>query len=199
MSNAIFPQLPGLKLELSKTPTWSTKTVQSVGGREVRAGFFSYPTIKYELTYEILRTYTAVSELHTIMGFFNSRRGRFDSFLFDDKTDNTAVDQAFGIVVAGSYSYQLMRVQGGSAAPVGAINSTPVLKANGVTISAATYSIDDNAVVTFSTLPTVGASLTWSGTYYARVVFLQDALEFDRFTHQLWAAKKIQFQTDRVV
>ena len=199
MSNAVFPQLPGLKLELSKTPQWSTSAKTAVSGREVRASYWSYPTIRYELSYEVLRTYTTLSELEQIQGFFNARRGSFESFLYSDAQDKTVVDQVFGIVQAGVMSYQLVRNQGGHVAPVGCIDGAPVLKANGVVISAANYSINDDALVTFTVLPTAGATLTWSGNYFARVRFVQDMMEFDRFTHMLWAAKKVQFQTDKAI
>lgn len=199
MSNAVFPKLPGLKLDLSKTAQWDTTKKTAVSGREVRAGYWSYPTIVYRLTYEVLRTYTALSELEQIQGFFNARRGSFESFLYSDAQDKTVVDQVFGIVQAGVMSYQLVRSQGGHVAPVGCIDGAPALKANGVIISAANYTINNDALVTFSVLPAVNATLTWSGNYFARVRFTQDMLEFDKFTHMLWAAKKIQFQTDKAI
>lgn len=199
MSNAVFPILPGLKLELSKTPTWSTRAKQSLSGREVRASYWSYPTIKYELSYEVLRTYTATSELAEIIGFFNARKGSFDSFLYNDPQDNAVVDQGLGLVQAGVLSYQLVRNQGGHVAPVGCTNGASVIKANDTVVSAATYSINDAATLTFTTLPAVNATLTWTGSYYARVKFSQDAMEFDRFTALLWGAKKIQFQTDKAI
>lgn len=199
MSNAVFPQLPGLDLALSKSPQWDTSIKTAVSGREVRASYWSYPTIRYELSYQVLRTYTALSELEQIQGFFNARRGSFESFLYSDAQDKTVTDQVFGIVQAGVMSYQLVRNQGGHIAPVGAVDGAPVLKANGVVISAANYTINDDALVTFTSLPSVSASLTWSGDYFARVRFVQDMMEFDRFTHMLWGAKKVQFQTDKAI
>ena len=199
MSNAVFPVLPGLKMELSKTPTWFTRVKQSLSGREVRASYWSHPTIKYELSYEVLRTYTATSELEQIQGFFNARRGSFDSFLYSDPQDNAVIDQQFGLVQAGVMSYQLVRSQGGHTAKVGRVNGAPVIKANGVTVNPANYTIDDDALLTFTALPAVNAALTWTGSYYARVRFSQDMMDFDRFTALLWGAKKIQFQTDKVI
>jgi uncharacterized protein (TIGR02217 family) len=191
MSNAVFPALPGLKLELTKTPQWSTKARSSVNGREIRQSFFSVPIWKINLSYEVLRTYTLASELAQIVGFFNARRGSFDSFLYNDSGDNTTTDQIFGYVAAGQMAYQLVRDMGGFLEPVGAAQGVPVLKADGVVINPLHYSIDDNALVTFTTLPAVDSELTWSGQFYYRVRFVDDAMEFTRFNKQLWQAKKI--------
>jgi hypothetical protein len=49
--------------------------------------------------------------------------------------------------------------------------------------------------VTFVIAPASSAALTWSGTYYWRVRFLQDSSEFTNFMQQLYSAKKISFKT----
>lgn len=198
MSNAVFPLLPGLKLEHSKTPQWATKARSAMNGREVRQSFYSSPIWKFDISYEVLRTYTLVSELAQIVGFFNNRRGSFDSFLFNDRDKNTVIDQAFGNVIAGFLSYQLIHSGDGFPEPIGAAQGAAVLKANGVTISPANYSIDENGRVTFTNPPVAGAALTWSGQFYYRVRFVDDAMEFAKFNKQLWQAKKINLISVKV-
>ena len=198
MSNAVFPLLPGLKQELTKTPQWATKSRSAMSGREVRQSFYSAPLWKINLSYEVLRTYTLVSELAEIVGFFNARRGSFDSFLFNDRDKNTVTDQAFGSVLAGFSSYQLIHSGDDFPEPIGAVQGNPVLKANGVTISPATYSINENGRVTFTSPPATGAALTWTGQFYYRVRFVDDAMEFAKFNKQLWQAKKINLISVKV-
>jgi len=49
--------------------------------------------------------------------------------------------------------------------------------------------------VQFSTPPANGALLTWSGSYYMRVRFADDKMDFERFLHQLWSAGKIELRS----
>jgi len=197
MSNAVFPALPGLKLEMSKTPIWSTRVKTATNGREVRSQFYSSPIWRFVLSYEVLRITTAVNELNQIIGFFNARQGSYDTFLYSDLHDNAVANQTFATVVAGQYAYPLVRTLGGFVEPVGAVNGLPTIKANGTVVPSANYTISDNAVLTFNAgqLPTVGAVLTWSGSFYYRCRFVQDSLEFSKFTRDLWGAKKIEFQS----
>lgn len=195
MSNAVFPALPGLKLELTKTPKWSTKVRSSVNGREIRQSYYSFPLWTFHLSYEVLRTYTLVSELAEIIGFFNSRKGSFDSFLYNDKDKNTVTNQTFGVVVAGTNFYQLLQNTNGFLEPIGAVQGVPVLKADGVVINPIFYTVDDNALVTFTSLPPVGSLLSWSGQFYYRVRFAEDSMEFVKFNKQLWQAKKINLMS----
>lgn len=199
MSEAIFPQhLPGLKWGTVKTPMWSTGIQKAASGREMRADFYSHPLYKISLSYEVLRS-NALAELQTMVGFFNARRGSFESFLYLDPEDNAVQDQNFGTVVAGQNRYQLVRTLGGYAEPVYAPQlavhgaAPPVIRAAGVVQSGATVGAD--GVVTFTTLPPVGAALTWSGGFFWRCRFLQDTVDFERFLHQLWSLRKIELRT----
>src|SRR5881392_838119 len=110
MSNAIFPTLPGLMWGVLKTPTWVTAIQTSVSGKEVRTAYRDRPIWKFALSYEFLRSVPAYGELQTLMAFFNSRKGSFDSFLFMDADDNTATAQSFGIGNGVKTSFPLMHV-----------------------------------------------------------------------------------------
>ena len=46
MSDVLFPELPGLEWDLTKTPTFNTKIMTSVNGREGRGTYQGVP--KYE-------------------------------------------------------------------------------------------------------------------------------------------------------
>lgn len=199
MTAAIFPSMPGLKWGSVKTPMWSTGIQKAASGRELRASFYSYPRYKLSLSYEVLRS-NALAELQNMVGFFNARRGSFESFLYLDPEDNAVVNQGFGVGVAGQTQFQLVRSYGGYVEPVLAPQlvvhgmTGPSIMVNGV-VQTTGYTVGEDGLVTFSSAPAAGALLSWSGIYYWRCRFLQDSADFERFLYQLWALKKIELIT----
>ncbi len=119
MSNALYPSLPGLTFECTRTvlapPVQKRKTPSR---REYRARDATVPLYAYSLKYEFLRASSAAQDLQTLVGFYNSMGGSFDTFLFLDPDDNTATDSAFGIGDGSTLSWQLLRTFGGFAEPV---------------------------------------------------------------------------------
>jgi uncharacterized protein (TIGR02217 family) len=198
MGNAVFPTLPGLKIEVSRTPTWNTTVKKAVAGNEFRFANQLYPIYEFELSVEFLRDFrSSVDELRTLEGFFNARAGSFDSFLWTDPDDNAVTLQSFGTGDGSTTAFQLVRNFGAAAAPVWALNGTPsIFRAGSLVTSGIT--IGPTGVVTFTTAPTAGQSLTWTGSYYKRVRFRRDALELEKFMRELWEAKRIEFvETNR--
>lgn len=191
--------MPGIKWGSTKTPIWSTKVQKSVSGRELRAGYFSYPLWKFSLSYEVLRA-GAFSELQQLVGFFNARQGSFDSFLYQDPEDHVVANQAFGIANPSQSQYQLVRDLGGFVEPVIAPHFSgsgkPIISVGSVVkTEAVDYTISSTGLVTFLTNLTGGQPLTWTGEFYYRCRFLQDSADFERMLHQLWVLKKIEFQS----
>jgi uncharacterized protein (TIGR02217 family) len=199
MTAAIFPAMPGLKWGTVKSPMWSTGIQKAASGRELRAAFYSFPRYKISLGYEVLRS-GALAELQAMVGFFNARKGSFESFLYLDPEDNAVVDQSFGVGAAGQTQFQLVRTYGGYVEPVLAPQlvahggTAPVVKVNGV-VQTTGVDVAADGLVTFATAPAAGAALSWSGIYYWRCRFMQDSADFDRFLYQLWALKKIELIT----
>lgn len=193
MSNAIFPALPGLAWDVVKTPRWNTKVQSSVGGKEVRARFFAAPIWRWQLSYEVLRQASAFQELQTLVGFFNQRQGRFDSFLYSDPTDNSVTAEQFGTGNGSQVTFQLVRNYGGFVESVVNVNVFATLYVNGVAKTyGPDYTVDNSTgLVTFAVAPASGAVLTWTGTYYWRVRFDQDTADFQNFLNQLWTLKQL--------
>lgn len=199
MSDAVLPKFPGLKWGTVKTAMWSTKVQKSASGRELRASYYSYPDWKISLGYEVLRS-GALAELQTMVGFFNARKGSYDSFLYEDPEDYAATNQQFGVTAAGKTQYQLLRSLGGFMEPATAPKLTgavipAIYKAGVLQTLGVDYTLSNAGVVTFLTAPAAGQQLTWSGEFYLRVRFLQDSADFERFLYQLWALKKIELKT----
>lgn len=196
MSNAIFPTFVGLKWGVSKTPKWATSIQRSVSQRMLTGSFSSSPIWKFKLSYEFLRHGVAYQELQSLIGFFNNRRGAFDSFLYLDPNENTVTDQ---VVIASTESgrtrYKLVKTYGGFTEGIGAVNGTPTIKLNGSAISAALYTIDENGYINFLVAPTAGQILSWTGGYYYRVHFDKDEQEVDEFMKDLWEAKTVTLES----
>src|SRR4051812_38528020 len=100
MSTAAFPTLAGLGWDVIRTPLWQNITQQAVSGKETRVALWSYPRHQWELTFDVLRQGTvhgtAYTEFAQLFGFFNARRGSFDSFLYQDADDNAVTGQGIG-------------------------------------------------------------------------------------------------------
>ncbi|WP_315399083.1 DUF2460 domain-containing protein [Neisseria sicca] len=194
MGNAIFPTFPGLKWGRKKTAVWSTGTQKSASGRELRTAYYTYPQWRFSLSFEVLRTKASVNELEQLAGFFNARKGSFESFLYEDPTDNAVTDQLIGNTVQGVTRYQLVRSMGGFIEPVLAVKERPAVKVGGVALTyGRDYSVTDKGVLVFNTPQTPGRPITWTGGFYFRVRFTSDTVDFENVLGSLWAAQKIEF------
>lgn len=195
MSNEIFPALPGLTWDRVKTPSFSTSISKAASGREIRVAYMASPMYTFKLVHEFLRDKmttqnptTPYNEFRLLAGFFNARQGSFDSFLFDDNTDNSATAQQFGTGDGTTTSFQLGRIVGGGTGgllePVMNINGTPTIYKAGVATTA--FTLGSTGVVTFSSAPASGVALSWTGGYYFRVRFETDSTDFAALMLDLW-------------
>lgn len=202
MSQAVFPVLAGLAWNVMKTPQWQTRVQTATSGAEIRAAYMTSPIWKWTLTFDVLRADAANLELQNLVGFYNARRGRFDSFLYTDPTDNAVSGQQFGTGDGTTKAFQLNRDYGAGGFTANEnvydLNGAPAISVAGVLKTVTTdYTVSSSGLVTFVTAPANGAALTWSGNYYWRVRFDADAQGFNNFASQLWEAKSVSFVTAR--
>lgn len=194
MGNAVFPEFPGLKWGRKKTAVWSTGTQKSASGREFRTAYYTYPQWRFSLSFEVLRTKASVNELEKLAGFFNARKGSFESFLYEDPADNAVTDQPVGNTVQGVARYQLVRSMGGFIEPVSVVKERPAVKVGGTALAyGRDYTVTDKGVLVFNTPQPPGRPITWTGGFYFRVRFTSDTVDFENVLGSLWAAKKIEF------
>ena len=208
MSNLIFPTLPGLKWDQVKTPIFSTRNQLVTSGKSVRTAFYQYPLYQYDLSYEILRDYTvnSVNELQTLMGFYLSRQGGFDSFLYKDPSDNLIASQGIGIGDGNTKSFQLIRTYGGYTEPVNDIiqqvAGVPVLNIylDGVKQNSGyTVTYFASGLLTFTSAPGNGVVISADFSYYRRVCFDEFGASkgssnsdgFSEFMYNLWECKRV--------
>jgi hypothetical protein len=111
MSNAVFSaKVRGLDFSLVKTPEFSTIVQEAPSRYTTRILQSQNPIWHYSLVYNYLRddpsniasglTYT---DLKTLMGFYLSRQGQFDDFLFSDPDDKSVSNQTLSVVTDGSF------------------------------------------------------------------------------------------------
>jgi len=87
VSNLVFPTFPGLDVSVKRTPIFETSVQKSRSGKELRASWSATPRYVYKLKFNVLRSVAALQEVQTLMTFFETHRGRWDSFLFNDPYD----------------------------------------------------------------------------------------------------------------
>lgn len=200
MSNAVLPSFPGKTPEVTRRPEWSTTSKTSVSGREFPTANWSYPRYFYKLSYEFLRQGQGMGLSHTeladLAGFFNARQGSFDSFLFTDPNDNSVTVQVIGNGTGALLQFQLVRTFGGFVEPVFDVNGPAQIFVNGVLQTLTThYTLSASGLVTFVTAPGDGLAVTWSGSYFRRVRFVQDVADFQKFMSNLWNLKTLEFRS----
>jgi uncharacterized protein (TIGR02217 family) len=213
-----FPAFAGQDIQVKKTPKFNTIRFEHVSGREVRSQPWANPVWEFELIFNGLSGVTGGNyaglgsqSLQSLMGFFLSAGGMAQSFLFYDPTDYAVSAQAFGTGTGAQTAFQLVRTLGTfnewitqpvlstttlNFANFGITATAPVITSNGTTVASSAYSIS-NGVVTFTTAPASGAALAWSGYYAFLCRFDDDALDFEQFLTNLWAAKQVKFRSLR--
>ena len=80
-------QLPGLEYPVKRSPMWSTLKQDAVDGARTRLQLWAAPLYKYELSYSALRSGSGLTELQTLLGFYNSVGGPAGVFGFFDEND----------------------------------------------------------------------------------------------------------------
>jgi uncharacterized protein (TIGR02217 family) len=194
MSNAVYPTLPGVTLEVAKTPEFSTQIQRSVNLSELRASFSEQPVYTFKLQYEVLREGTvhgtAYTELRSLMGFFLARYGSWDSFLFTDPDDYGVTTESLGTGDGATTEFQLTRTFGAFTEDVANVNTIASISVSNTPTSSYTISA---GLVTFNSPPASNAPITWSGSYYYRCRFTNDMQEFDKIMQRLFSAGDVEF------
>jgi uncharacterized protein (TIGR02217 family) len=194
MSNAVYPALPGLTFDTGRNPKFNTRIHQAVSGRESRAAFMQYPLWEFTLAYDFIRDNATDAELESLLGFFLSRNGSFDSFLFDCPEDNAVTNETFGTGDGTTEAFQLYKTYGGFSEDVHNPKSAPSIYVDGVLKTVTTdYAISSTGLVTFVSAPANLKTLSWTGGFYYRCRFAQDITEFNQFMSDLYELGQIRF------
>lgn len=206
MSDVIFPLLPGLMWNLTKTPMFNTRVMTSVNGQELRASFTAVPKYAISLGFEFLRQRGGKKELEQLESFFYERRGAFDSFLLAMPDDNQFNCSFVGDGV--TTTYQVYKKLFNSVVPLGNTLPFSVLidvsmwkqasstlmwgTASNLMWPSSNMSLNSKGILILATPLEAGKTLTVTGTYYYRCRFKDDEQQYTNFMANLWEAKKIE-------
>lgn len=207
MSDVLFPELPGLEWELTKTPIFNTKIMTSVNGRELRASYQSVPKYNISMSFAFLRENKGRTELQQLESFFLARRGAFDSFLYKMPEDN-AFECAF-VGDGTTTTYALHKQMHEMPIPVS--HTMPTTEPanpdmwnqtesknmwDGNTAkqmwNQTTAGITADGQLILSEPLAEGQRISITGTYYYRCRFKEDEQQYANFMHQLWKAQKVE-------
>lgn len=196
MSTQVLPTLPGVAWPVDRAPAWDTTVQINVSGKETRIANQTYPRWTWELNYDILRSATAYTEFQQLVGFFNSRQGQFDSFLYIDADDNAVTAQTIGTGDGATKTFQLVRAFGGFVEPVLAPHTVSHVYDNGVDgggWSVSNWGTSTPGIITYVSAPANGHAITADFSYYWPVRMNMDSTAFSLFMSQMYAVKKLSF------
>lgn len=193
MSNAIFPDLAGIRADRSRAPTFKTDILTAVSGREFRASRMANPIYRFSIGVEFLRESRGRAELRQLEGFYMARRGAYESWLYRCEHDHTAVDQLFAYGDGQRTQFQLARSYGEFLEPVQNIEQVTAIRRGELVLPPSAYTITSTGMVILAQAPASGVPLRWSGSYFFRCRFKSDELAFDRLVQGLHRASKVEF------
>lgn len=215
MSDAIFPSnLPGLKWGSPRAVSFKTSIYEALSGAERRIRHRPAPKHQIELSYEVLREQGGMTDLQTLRGFFMSREGSFDSFLFHDPYDGQVTNLQFGTGDGVTTQFQLVRKVGTRLEVVHNPEATlavgrewfPSIGDDALfwpqlsdlwpsddeyTSPDGGWSLLPNGLIQFATAPPVGKRLLWTGRYYYRARFADDTFTATEFMQRLFSNSKL--------
>lgn len=216
MTLPVFPSLPGLTLTVLKTPGFSTLIEEAPNGYETPLQQMSNPIWRFQLIFDFLHDFfwgdfTTVSELRTLMGFFNQNYGQAAPFLFTDPDDNyvgpALVSSAPNVPLAqlqvvndgaGNYYSPIQRTLNGVVfEDVTDLNGAIAVYADGTLATAGTGDGEYEVLGPGLALPgfsCMGLYLKWGSEpaapvtaqfhFYFRVRFETDSQDFEKFLNE---------------
>lgn len=199
MTYPVFPTMPGQAIGITRSPIWRTSVQSALSGKEVRLAYMSYPLYQWSVDFAALRSYGGQTELAQVIGFINSLQGMAGLFVFTDTEDNSVTNQTFAVASGSQSAFQLTRTYGGYSEPV-QTNITAAIYANGTLVTqgsgAGQCTVNPaTGVVTFTTAPAAGTTLTWSGSFSYLCRLLQDSNKFTQEFINAWSLSGFAFQS----
>ena len=183
----VLPIFPGQKVDgVEMTPVWNTKVKTSASGRRRATQYYSIPIWDYKIDLEVLRHRLNNDEVAGLFECFNTCQGQQGAFLYYDSNFNAVQAEFIATADGVETSYQLSRSINTWTEPIYAPFGVS-LYGDGTLISPSLYTVGDLGVVTFMSAPTMGAALTWSGSYFMLCAFTADRLPIKQIQPGLWS------------
>lgn len=203
--------LPGLAWSKVRRPKHSVSVQAHQSGGEVRMSYWSEPLWEWDLTYEVLRdgfrAGRAWDELKQIEGLFLASTGSLSGFGFHDDDDHSATRTLVGSSDGTTTTFTLKRPRGTAVAAgteaIGVLDLSQPFNLYFQTLSGAIdpndpvygYTLDTstpkNQKLVFNAAPPNGHTFVCDMSWFYYVRFQADSVDLEKFTHQLWALKKV--------
>lgn len=199
MSLPVFPQLPGQGWSVHKRPTFSTRTVAHVSGREIRVPLYSQALYEFELTFDALTANTAwpglgANSLQSLMGLYLQCQGQYGTFLYTDPSDKEAMGQTIGVGDGSTSVFTFQRSLGGVVEIVSYVTDVANISVNGLALQGG-WSLTEPNKVTFASPPVAGAPIVTDFSFAYECRFLDDQNDFENFMDGLWTVASLKFRS----
>ena len=199
MTLPVFPNLPGQSFA-RKAPVSATNVALHDSGRETRTSIYG-GLYEFEVAFDGLAADgcsfpgLASHSLQAILGLYLQCLGGFGAFLYTDPNDNAVVNQAIGTGDGATTLFTLLRSIG--AGMDGDFYVTSVAGVSVNSASASNWTLVAPNLLSFATAPASGAPIVASFSFAFVCRFLEDAVDFENFAQNLWAAKSVKFRSVR--
>jgi uncharacterized protein (TIGR02217 family) len=169
-------------------PERRTDVVTTASGHEERNVRWANSRRRYSVGYGV----KSLDDIHTVIAFFEERRGRLHAFRFKDHTDfkscaplaaRQATDQLIGTGTGATAKYQLVKTYGTGLRNYQRKITTPVvgtvlIAVNGTATTQ--YSLDaQTGIITFNTSPANGSVITAGYEFDVPVRFDTDEIRIN--------------------
>lgn len=171
-------------------PTFKNVIQEAISGNEQRFAQWTKCRGVGDLSYGLLTSSNPLGDFAAILALWRAHFGSLIPFRFRDWSDYTATDELFGNGDGSTTSFQLVKTYDPSLILLGSAGSlfyvrsitlptsTLTIKIDGVTQTIGTdYSVISNTgIIGFTSAPSGGTNLTWSGEFDVPVRFDTDQL-----------------------
>lgn len=164
-------------------PEFEDSIQPGISGKEQRGEIAELCRALYDISYSILSSTDPVGSYRAVRAMFYAHR-RLYPFRFRMPDDYEANNDKFGEGNGSATAFQLSKTYDPAQLLLGTpgtltytreiylFGTTPVIKVNNVTVATpADYSINSTGLVTFTSPPTNGHDLTWTGEFDIPVRF----------------------------
>lgn len=218
MGSAPWLGFPGVEWNVTKSAQWGTGEQSTRTGRRAAIVYQARPIWHFKFTFAVIRDQSDAahlarnvartapySEFQTLVSFCLGRYGKGLPFFITDPFDNLVTAQTImASTTAGTTDFQMVRSfgNGGFVEPVGGINTgaANVVRIDGTPTTAYTANLPYDGWIRFTgaaatTLATGSHVITADFSYYFKVAFEKDALDFHTSMIDRWEAKSVNMRS----
>jgi uncharacterized protein (TIGR02217 family) len=171
-------------------PSYKNVIQEAISGNEQRFAQWTKCRGMGDISYPLMNSDDPLEDFKAVVALFRAHFGTLIPFRFKDWSDYTATDEVFGTGNGTATDFQLTKTYDPSLILLGIagtikyirditlpVSSTVTIKSAGVTQAIpADCNISASGLVTFTSAPGLGTTLTWSGEFDVPVRFDSDQL-----------------------